>query len=329
MTYMPTINSASSMPVFLQIENQLEEAILTGELEPHTKIPSERQMAEHLGVSRGTVKKAYDNLIKAGLLDVRRGAGCFVMPVDRTPRSRMDQAQEVIQQTIFELEKLHFAHRKIGEIFTTELSRRIESLRNFSVVTLDCNPEALEVYHRQLGTLSYATHSEKLLAHLEQEPNPTAVLASYDFIITTQNHYHDVLNLVPSLSDKVFSVGVSPSSETLVAIGSIAPDHRIGIIHRSERFKKIIIGWIRKFHPNNEYLTLNPSTDPEDTSFFDEIDVLIVPLSTKLGFKTFHLENLRRLREQGGKIIQFEYRIEPGSLSHLEHMLLTLSSRAD
>src|SRR5919112_3558375 len=41
-------------------------------------IPSERQLSVDLGVSRLTVRAALDELVRAGLLDRRRGSGTFV-----------------------------------------------------------------------------------------------------------------------------------------------------------------------------------------------------------------------------------------------------------
>lgn len=59
---LPYTNTNSDTPLYLQIVNQLRDMILNGELPDGFKIPSERRMAELLGVHRNTIKRAYNEL---------------------------------------------------------------------------------------------------------------------------------------------------------------------------------------------------------------------------------------------------------------------------
>ena len=52
--------------------------IAAGRLKPTAKIPSERELSDSLGVSRGTVRKALDELERKGLIKRRPGSGTFV-----------------------------------------------------------------------------------------------------------------------------------------------------------------------------------------------------------------------------------------------------------
>ncbi|EDX84803.1 aminotransferase, classes I and II family [Synechococcus sp. PCC 7335] len=61
-----------------QIYDQIRQAILTGRVRSHQKLPASRQLAEHLGVSRTTVTMSYDQLISEGYLHPKPGAGTFV-----------------------------------------------------------------------------------------------------------------------------------------------------------------------------------------------------------------------------------------------------------
>ena len=49
-------------------------------LPPETKLPSEDGLVEPFKVSRTTVRKAIQNLVERGLVEVRRGKGTFVVP---------------------------------------------------------------------------------------------------------------------------------------------------------------------------------------------------------------------------------------------------------
>jgi GntR family transcriptional regulator len=67
-----------SLPLYQQLQRGLREAIEKRILGPEDALPSERQLAEDLGVSRITVRKAIDGLAAEGLLVSRQGSGNFV-----------------------------------------------------------------------------------------------------------------------------------------------------------------------------------------------------------------------------------------------------------
>lgn len=65
-------------PIYLQIQEYLAERIVSGELKPETRIPSERELSTELGVSRMTVRRAITELVNEGLVERVHGAGTFV-----------------------------------------------------------------------------------------------------------------------------------------------------------------------------------------------------------------------------------------------------------
>ncbi len=54
------------------------QSILTGKLIPGERLPSTRTLAESLGISRGTVKLGYEQLLNEGYLETVNGSGTFV-----------------------------------------------------------------------------------------------------------------------------------------------------------------------------------------------------------------------------------------------------------
>lgn len=88
------IDPQSETPLYLQISGHLKQAILSGSLPPDTRLPSSRQMAEDLGVSRITVNNAFAELEAAGLTYSLQGSGTFVLArpfeTDQTPTAPGD-----------------------------------------------------------------------------------------------------------------------------------------------------------------------------------------------------------------------------------------------
>jgi GntR family transcriptional regulator len=73
-----TLDPDSSLPLYQQLQRALREAIEKQVLAPEDALPSERQLAAELGISRITVRKAIEGLIDEGLLVSRQGSGNFV-----------------------------------------------------------------------------------------------------------------------------------------------------------------------------------------------------------------------------------------------------------
>src|SRR5687768_11800767 len=61
-----------------QVEDELRDAIRSGRLAPGTPLPSSRALAADLGVTRGVIVAAYDQLVAEGYLASRHGSGTVV-----------------------------------------------------------------------------------------------------------------------------------------------------------------------------------------------------------------------------------------------------------
>jgi GntR family transcriptional regulator len=68
----------SPVPLYETVEATLAAGIADGSLPPETQLPPEEGLTERFKVSRTTVRKAIQNLIERGLVEVRRGKGTFV-----------------------------------------------------------------------------------------------------------------------------------------------------------------------------------------------------------------------------------------------------------
>ncbi len=65
-------------PVYLALAESISALVLDGRVAPETRLPSERELAEHLALSRATITAAYDSLRADGFVVSRTGAGSFV-----------------------------------------------------------------------------------------------------------------------------------------------------------------------------------------------------------------------------------------------------------
>jgi GntR family transcriptional regulator len=97
------VNPGDELPIYRQIVRQITDAIAGGRMEAGDKLPSHRDLAAELVIAPLTVKKAYDELERVGLIVTRRGRGTFVddrPAVDpAASRERLrDAAQRLLSQ---------------------------------------------------------------------------------------------------------------------------------------------------------------------------------------------------------------------------------------
>ena len=68
----------SSAPLYARVEDVLATDIAEGTLSPGIRLPAEQSLIERFAVSRTTIRQAIQNLIRRGLIEIRRGTGTFV-----------------------------------------------------------------------------------------------------------------------------------------------------------------------------------------------------------------------------------------------------------
>jgi GntR family transcriptional regulator, transcriptional repressor for pyruvate dehydrogenase complex len=75
---------AKTNKVSQNIVNQIRKAIFEGVLKPGDKLPSDKELIDNFGVSKGSLREALSSLEVLGLLEIRKGAqgGAFVTEVD-------------------------------------------------------------------------------------------------------------------------------------------------------------------------------------------------------------------------------------------------------
>lgn len=78
MAFELNISTGSSVPIFRQIVDQVRCAASNGSLALGDRLPSVRALAERLLVNHNTVAKAYNDLIRDGVIESRQGLGVFV-----------------------------------------------------------------------------------------------------------------------------------------------------------------------------------------------------------------------------------------------------------
>jgi GntR family transcriptional regulator len=74
-----TLNPSSGVPSYLQVVQQVEQALRMGHLQPGDQLPTVKQVVAEVAINPNTVLKAYRELENLGLVEGRQGVGTFVL----------------------------------------------------------------------------------------------------------------------------------------------------------------------------------------------------------------------------------------------------------
>ena len=94
------ISPAAGGTLYQQIVDRLKREVSEGRLKPGAALPSFRQLAEDLLVSVITVKRAYEELEREGIIFRRQGLGTFVAEQgdDRSRETKLAAAKELLRE---------------------------------------------------------------------------------------------------------------------------------------------------------------------------------------------------------------------------------------
>lgn len=116
------LDETNPTPLYLQLQQSIEDAVRKGSLKPDAALPGERDLAKQLGISRVTVRKAITGLVKKGVLVQRWGSGTFIAPQMRLeqPLSRLSSFTDDMQARGLESSAVLLS-RSVGPASSDEL----------------------------------------------------------------------------------------------------------------------------------------------------------------------------------------------------------------
>jgi len=125
------LNSASGVPIYVQLMEQIRHSIESCLLGPGDQLPAIRTLAQELVISPNTVIKAYTELDREGVIELRHGAGAFVaVREDLQGRSRRARAAAgLAREFVDKLRRHGFSDAEIRRFVEAQLDHDLEATR--------------------------------------------------------------------------------------------------------------------------------------------------------------------------------------------------------
>ncbi|MDR0587127.1 MAG: GntR family transcriptional regulator [Treponema sp.] len=112
-----SLENDNGVPIYRQIINQIEYAILSKRMVPGDKLPTIRALAVELKTNPNTIAKAYGELEIRGILVTQVGSGTFIS--DKKPETDNDRKQkinEIFERFMTEMKALGVSKKELMEL---------------------------------------------------------------------------------------------------------------------------------------------------------------------------------------------------------------------
>lgn len=312
------VNKKSGTPIYLQLKRQIDHLVKMGIWPAGMQLPTERELAEILGVSRNTVSAAYKELEAEQVLVSQQGRGTFVMASDTASvLGKQERLAQMIDAVIDECLDLGVELDTLNNLAQQRIDERRELLGRVKVAFIECNREQLDYFAKELELGSGVSIVPMLLADLERDPErQLAELAGMDLIVTTFFHLDEVRDLVGDRAETL-GIALDPQLGTVVRIARLPKGIKLGLVCISEPFAERVGKSMDNAGIEGLQLTHTISRDPEEVKrFLADVDACIVSPGRRAEVEALVPGNI--------EVIEFTYVPDAGSVNRLNAVLTEL-----
>lgn len=307
------VNSQLDIPIYQQLVDAICAAIKNGSLTSGQQLPTVQQMIGEVGVARGTVKRAYDELERIGLVEKVQGRGTFVKYQPANSGSRKEQAMAAIDEMLNRLDGMGLSPSEINIFLNLKLRERSQEEAHVKIAVVECNPENLSQMSEQLRYIDEVDLYSYTLDSIKQYPYKLS--EDFDLIVTTSLHSAYLESVVPH-KKRIARVALRPSANCLSHIIKLRPDEKVGIVGYSARFAELLYSTCEMYAEDvalSQPLVIGDGADLE--KYLKGKNTILVPKNYEKYFDTHTVKVIEKFK---GNTIDCNYEMDDGSLLYLE-----------
>lgn len=314
------IDKDSGIPLYIQLKKQIMKSITEGTMNVGYKVPTERDLAEKLKVSRNTVSTAYSELEQEGVLKSYQGKGTFIAEEGKSWKAQGIK-QKIIRFVDLGLEEaleIGMDTEEFLEIVNQRVNEKKELMSKITAAYVECNIEQSKMFSKQL---SQSTNMHVIPITIPDLTTMTKAtkesIEKCQVIIATFNHVNEVIRLTESFNKEVLGVAINPDLKTIVKIARYPQEKKFGFMCISEEFMFKIKDALEKAGLsgiNIEYT--NTKSEIEIKRILDNSDVIIVSPG--------RYNDVSKLNTEKKEIIRFLYSLDDGSVKALKSRIIEI-----
>lgn len=319
-------DTSSHIAVYKQLADKIEAMIAEGSLAPDDVLWPERRLSETLGVSRGTVRKAYGECRMKNLVTVTQGGYYRVAETALLHETPEHRAIQLTMEYLENMKMLGYNRDAAINIMLMKHLNQSGNARPLKIGTVECRESMFYVYRNILNSYSNIEEHDFLLEELLVVPELVQQASDCDLIIVTAAHYMELCTSLPILEPKMLEVKLKWSDETVRELCRIDNDESVCILYSQVRSLLVVKSALRVYDINCHVDVCNVTNLISLERFLQTTDVLVFEPSCDVR-KLFKAESVwQSFLSRGGRFIVFQHYIDPSSVQHINRALLRLST---
>lgn len=321
------VNTSSDVPAYRQLVDEIRSAVKLGKLAPGEQLPTVLSMAEELGLARGTIQRAYDELERLELVEKIQGRGTFVRSRVPGSENRKERAMDLIDRMLDQMGEMGFSVEELSIFLDLKLRERAMDAPGLKAAIIACNPENLSQMARQLRQIRQLEGVELysyLLSHVEDSPYNLG--EEMDLIITAGEHAGYLASVLPE-REKIARIALRLSLSATTELIRLQPGEQVGILTCSRRFGDLLFSACGQLA--RDVSTAPPALIGQELDwkeFLADKTALLVPDDLEKYLNQAGSEAVSGFSRRG-KVIRCAYEIDEGSLLHLQEKIERLREK--
>ncbi|WP_245819798.1 GntR family transcriptional regulator [Dethiosulfatibacter aminovorans] len=284
------------------------------------KLPTERQLANELNISRNTITNAYKLLEHEGVLVSYQGRGTFVDEAAHIWKRHavQDKVLKIIDLAIDEALGSGLSAEEFLELVQTRIEEKESKMKSVNAIFIECNIEQAQVFSDQLNEVTDMNVSPVVLSELENpDDEMNRKLRNTQFAIVTYKHLKETKELLGNYNMEIMGAAINPSIESIVKMAKYPPGTKYGLISQSYEFMKKVEDALELSGIENIEIIQTISTEEQAIKeVVDKVDVVII--SPGRGKKVSEIVGKSK------EIINFLYFLDQESIKIIKSRLMEL-----
>lgn len=320
------INKENKIPLYLQLKDLVKYHISTGAIAYKQQLPTVHGLAKELRVNFDTVRKAYKELEREGLISTERGLGTFVNGTAASrvlpPASSLSNGAVVdsVSRGVRELLQSGRTAEDIRRMIDEILQETLPLPENKLVLFAECNSLQARQISETLQDYLQLKVKPVLLKDLKEEVDKIAASRmKLQAVITTGFHINEVRSVVYDPAVQTDFVIANMSPETRRKLDAYVANSRFGFVCRdleSKYYKDILQ---TELNIRNEVPCCTLRDKSKLAVLLKSVDVLLVTPSV--------FENLKKIAPKKIRVFNVQDRVDPLSLKMLKDRMAHADER--
>ncbi|MBI1170446.1 GntR family transcriptional regulator [bacterium] len=317
------IDRKSNLSLRQQLKGALEHAITFGEWPIGSSLPSVRDLALQADVAPMTVAKVYAELKAAGLIETRSGSGTFVADSAQArlaSGSEMLRLRGAIDAVIDQAINLGAAPEDLAGLIHARVTARLALGRRQFIAMVGLFADATASYAQRVADQvgDHAFVEATTLDQITADPAYQKRLQGADIVLTFSNLQAAVTAALPGVP--ILSIRFIPSEATRMALASIDPMAKVGVVSRFADFLPVLTLGVRRFAAHVRDIVAANLDDPDIAALLADCDAVVLATGA---------DAAARLAKPGAPRIEYRHIPDPGDIDRLVMPLLAPPRKLD